>query len=198
MPSAENVSQVPPALTIEQLRIRRMRESDLPGIMAIESVSFGKHHWSAESFKNEMNNNYGRYFVLVKADDDIELVGYCGYWTIIDEVHITTIAVKPELRGLSLGEVQLIHILDRCMGSTVHWVTLEVRRSNYSAQNLYYKYSFQSQGVRPKYYQDNREDGIIMTTSDILSDSFRETFRQNKAQLLSRLGGWPQGLGENG
>ena len=183
---------------IENFRIRRMRESDVPGIMAIESVSFGKHHWSADSFKNEMNNNYGRYFVLVDAEDESRLYGYCGYWAILDEVHITTVAVSPELRGRSLGEVLVIHMLERCLGSTVHWVTLEVRRSNYSAQNLYYKYGFKSEGVRPKYYQDNREDGIIMTTPDILSESFRETFRDNKAALKERLGAWPIGLGENG
>lgn len=184
-------------ITVDQLLIRRMRESDLPGVMAIESVSFGQHHWSAESFKNEMGNNYGRYFVLVDAHDESQLLGYCGFWVILDEVHITTIAVQPDRRGLSLGEVQLIHILDRCLGSTVHWITLEVRRSNYAAQNLYYKYGFKSEGVRHKYYQDNREDGIIMTTPDVLTDSFRELYQKNRAKLTERLGGLPQGLGEN-
>jgi ribosomal-protein-alanine N-acetyltransferase len=177
-----------------QLLIRRMRQDDLPGVMEIESVSFGRHHWSEESFLNEMKNQLGRYYTLMNSAIP-KVIGYCGYWLIFDEVHITTVAVHEEYRGQALGELILVHILDRCMGQSVKWVTLEVRVSNTKAQNLYYKYGFQSVGVRPKYYQDNDEDALIMTTSDILTAQYRSLFNKNKAVLTNMLGGLPEGFG---
>lgn len=181
-------------LQADQLQIRRMRAQDVPEVMAIESVSFGRHHWSDDSFYNELNNQVGRYYSLVEKTSG-RVIGYLGVWIIADEAHITTVAVHPEYRGHSLGEVMIVHALERCMGSSIHWVTLEVRVSNYSAQNLYYKYGFSSVGIRPRYYQDNQEDALIMTTCDILSAAYRERYRALKKELEAKLGGFPQGLG---
>ncbi|MCE3236900.1 MAG: ribosomal-protein-alanine N-acetyltransferase [Vampirovibrio sp.] len=121
-----------------QLEIRRMRAQDVPQVMEIESVSFGRHHWSDDSFYNEMNNQVGRYYSLIHTDIP-KLVGYLGFWLIADESHITTVAVHPDYRGNALGELMLVQAVERCMGSSIHWVTLEVRVTNYNAQNLYYK-----------------------------------------------------------
>ncbi len=177
----------------DQLLIRRMRPSDVRDIMEIESISFGRHHWAEESFLNEMKNQLGRYFSLIDRQTD-RLIGYCGFWMILDEAHITTIAVHPQYRGNSLGEIQLIQMLERCLGQSIKWVTLEVRVSNYSAQNLYYKYGFQSAGLRHKYYQDNNEDALIMTTPDISSKEFRALYKRNKQALLEKAGQFPEGL----
>lgn len=177
-----------------QLLIRRMRPADVPEVMEIESVSFGRHHWSEDSFFNEMNNQVGRYYSLIDTSKN-RLIGYCGFWLIADEAHITTIAVKPEYRGNALGEVMLVHGMERCLGQSIHWVTLEVRVTNYNAQNLYYKYGFSSVGIRPKYYQDNQEDALIMTTSDIMSESYRGLYKKLKTGLEERLGGLPEGFG---
>lgn len=178
----------------EDLLIRRMRDEDVPGVMAIESVSFGRHHWSDESFYNELKNSMGRYYILEHRPDQ-EVIGYCGLWLVLDEGHVTTVAVKPEYRGNALGEVLLVHMLDRCMGSTIHWVTLEVRAGNLGAQNLYYKYGFEGKGIRPKYYQDNGEDALIMTTRHIGTDDYRTQFKNNRKVLEHRLSGLPEGLG---
>lgn len=181
-----------------QLEIRRMRGPDVSQVMEIESVSFGRHHWSEESFYNEMNNHVGRYYSLVQTEtqaDSPGLLGYCGFWMILDEAHITTIAVRPEFRGNALGELLLLHTLERSMSSSIHWATLEVRASNYNAQNLYYKYGFNSMGVRPRYYQDNQEDALIMTTADICSADYRAQFQQLKLALKQRLNGLPKGYG---
>lgn len=177
-----------------QLQIRRMRTHDVPEVMEIESVSFGRHHWSEDSFYNELNNQVGRYYSLFNRDIS-QLVGYCGFWLIGDEAHITTIAVRPEYRGNALGELLLVQCIERCMAQTIRWVTLEVRVSNYNAQNLYYKYGFSSVGLRPKYYQDNHEDALIMTTPDVLSENYRTLYKKLKARLGERLDGFPEGLG---
>ena len=181
-------------LQASQLQIRRMRSTDVPEVMEIESVSFGRHHWSDDSFYNEMNNHVGRYYSLLNTESG-KLLGYLGLWLIIDEAHITTVAVSPDHRGNSLGELLIVQGIERCMGSSIHWMTLEVRTSNYSAQNLYYKYGFASVGIRPKYYQDNQEDALIMTTSDINSEEFRMRYNHLKKELEAKLGGLPQGFG---
>ncbi len=172
----------------EDLLIRRMRTSDIPEVMLIESVSFGAHHWSAESFGFEIKNQIGRYYSLIHKGLN-RLIGYCGYWLILDEAHITTIAVDKAFRGNGLGEVLLVKMLDRMGTQSVKWATLEVRASNFSAQQLYYKYHFKSMGTRPHYYQDTDEDALIMTTDNILSKEFRQVFRENRVQLMERLGG---------
>lgn len=183
-----------------------MRDQDVPDIMTIESVSFGRHHWSEESFYNEMNNHVGRYYSLVLHDPDkffqpsdtsavSQVIGYAGCWFIVDEAHITTVAVHPAYRGNALGELMLVQMMERCLGSSIHWLTLEVRSSNYNAQNLYYKYGFTSVGLRPKYYQDNQEDALIMTTPNIASEDYRQFYKPLKESLGVRLGGWPKGFG---
>lgn len=179
---------------LSHLVIRRMRDGDVAGVMVIESVSFGRHHWSDESFLNEMKNHLGRYYVLYD-NNERRVLGYCGFWIVFDEVHVTTVAVHPDCRGQSLGELLLLHILDKVMGQSVKWVTLEVRATNTKAQNLYYKYGFQSAGVRPKYYQDNEEDALIMTTSDISTEQYRALFKTQWAALETRIGRLPEGLG---
>ncbi len=187
-----------------QLELRRLRPQDVPQVMEIESVSFGNHHWADESFYNEMNNQIGRYYALVSADTPLtnndgnpqqRLLGYCGFWFIVDEAHVTTVAISPEYRGNALGELLLMQALERSYSTSIHWMTLEVRVSNYSAQNLYYKYGFLSMGTRPKYYQDNQEDALIMTTPDIASEEYRKLFRERKEALKMRLGGFPKGFG---
>lgn len=188
-----------PITPVSQYRIRRMRDSDIErpdgkDVMAIESVSFGAHHWSPSSFANELNNPMARYFVLANDHDDV--CGYCGLWMIVDEGHITTVAINPALRGQSLGEVMVAHMLDYAMGKSIEFLTLEVRTSNHTAQNLYYKYGLESQGLRRKYYQDNREDALIMTTPSIKTDHYRSIFKTAQANLLTRINGLPNGFGQ--
>jgi [ribosomal protein S18]-alanine N-acetyltransferase len=172
-----------------------MREVDIEEIMTIESVSFGRHHWSEESFSSEMRNQMGRYYSLLhKEQDQANLIGYCGYWMIMDEAHVTTIAIHPNYRGRSLGELQLLHILNRCASHSIHWVSLEVRASNFSAQNLYYKYGFKVEGVRPRYYQDNGEDALIMTTPKMNTETHRKLLRDNREKYLQRCVRFPEGF----
>jgi len=166
--------------------IRPMKEKDIADIMKIEVVSFGTHHWTKESFKSELNNTTGNYFVIY--DEDIKkLLGYAGFWLIMDESHVTTVAVHPDYRRKKLGEVLLQHLIQKSMEKKGKWITLEVRVSNVAAQNLYYKYKFSSLGVRKKYYQDNDEDALIMWTEDINSLSFQEMFKAFKEDLINSL-----------
>jgi [ribosomal protein S18]-alanine N-acetyltransferase len=175
-------------VTHADLLVRRLRISDIPEVMPIESVSFGRHHWSPDSFTFEIKNQLGRYYALIHRKEN-RLIGYAGYWMILDEAHITTIAVDHQFRGNGLGELLVIKMLDRMAGQSIKWVTLEVRVSNFSAQDLYYKYNFRGMGTRPCYYQDTNESALIMTTDNIQTREFRQTFRENRLKLMERLGG---------
>jgi len=114
------------------------------------------------------------------------VVAYGGLWLMVDEAHITTIAVRPDMRGKHLGELMLVALVDIAIGLGARWVTLEVRVSNHIAQSLYRKYTFHSTGIRPRYYSDNQEDALVMWTDDITTKSFQEFFRQRIAALRAQ------------
>jgi [ribosomal protein S18]-alanine N-acetyltransferase len=115
------------------------------------------------------------------------LVGYGGLWLMVDEAHITTIAVHPTYRGSGLGELMLVRMVDIAREIGARWLTLEVRRSNSIAQALYQKYTFKEMGVRRRYYSDDGEDALIMWTEPLDSELFNTAFVRNRAALAARL-----------
>lgn len=115
------------------------------------------------------------------------LGGYAGLWLIVDEAHITTIAVRPEFRGRGLGELMLVALTDIAIRIRARWLTLEVRVSNTVAQTLYRKYGFKPAGIRQRYYTDNHEDAMIMWTDEITTTEFLDRFHTHRRALMSRL-----------
>lgn len=130
----------------------------IEGIVNISMLSFPVS-WSKTSVEEELDNKFARYVVAVK--DNI-VVGFGGMWVIIDEGHITNIAVHPEYRRLGIGSMLLEALIDICKLEGCLAMTLEVRKSNFKAQSLYSKYGFLQEGIRKGYYENNKEDAIIM------------------------------------
>ena len=112
--------------------------------------------------------------------------GFAGLWLMVDEAHVTTIAMHPDHRHRGLGEFMLVSLIDIAYEIGAKWVTLEVRVSNYVAQNLYRKYGFREAGLRHRYYSDNQEDALIMWTDEISSPGYKLKFQELKAALLQR------------
>ena len=138
---------------------RSMEVRDLDQIMIIELESFTTP-WSKESFRIEITENkLAKYFI---AEIDGKVVGYGGIWLILDEGHITNIAVGKDHRGLGAGNKLVEALIKYCSGEKIRNMTLEVRESNSIAQNLYKKYGFLEYGIRPNYYTDDHEDAVIM------------------------------------
>ena len=164
-----------------KINLETLKQEHIPSIMEIESVSFGKYHWSEKSFLTEIDNKLSHYFVA--TDENARVISYCGFWNILGEGHITTFAVRNELRGNKIAEQMMIYILDKALELGIKWFTLEVRASNLPAINLYKKYGFETNGIREKYYQDNNEDALIMWTTDIQSDKFKLLIENNKKAL---------------
>jgi ribosomal-protein-alanine N-acetyltransferase len=115
------------------------------------------------------------------------IIGFAGLWLMVDEAHITTIAMHPDYRRRGLGELMLVHLIEIAYSIGAKWVTLEVRVSNYNAQNLYRKYGFREAGLRHKYYSDNQEDALIMWTDEINSPSYKQKFQELRAALTQKL-----------
>lgn len=138
-------------------------EKYIDSILSIEKLSF-TDPWSRDSMEKELNNNFARY-VLVKLEDKV--IGYGGMWIILDEGHITNIAVAPEYRCIGAGKLILKSLINICKKEKVISLTLEVRVSNTIAQSLYSKFGFITEGIRKNYYADNNENALIMWKRDI-------------------------------
>jgi len=106
----------------------------------------------------------------------LEIIGLVGTWYMTDEAHITTIGVLSEHRRKGIGELLLIGCIEQALASKSRVVTLEVRVSNIEAQGLYKKYGFAIVGQRKRYYSDNNEDALIMTTNPINQNSYQTKF----------------------
>lgn len=168
---------------LSDIKISEMTKDDIENVVKIEEEAYGKHHWAKSSFYDEMANNLAKYYTAKTPAG--ELVGYAGTWHIIDEGHITTIAVKKEFLRNHIGEAIIQRIIDDCYKNGVKYLTLEVRVSNTAAIKLYEKYGFQSLGTRKGYYQDNNEDALIMWTENIFYDKFKTKYQENVEKLQS-------------
>jgi len=121
------------------------------------------------------------------SPDLASIIGFSGLWLMVDEAHITTIAMHPHFRRKGLGEFLLVSMIDIAYSIGAKWVSLEVRVSNYTAQNLYRKYGFHEAGLRHRYYSDNQEDALIMWTDEISSLSYKQKFYALKIALVEKL-----------
>ncbi|MBN2898359.1 MAG: ribosomal protein S18-alanine N-acetyltransferase [Clostridia bacterium] len=142
--------------------IRSMTLADVQAVCEIESLSFASP-WTEASFINELTNNKLAHYYVAEVSGRV--VAYLGVWYILDEGHITNIAVKPAYRGNGYGLALVYHLKSVAPESGIAWLTLEVRVSNVPAIALYEKMGFETQGIRKKYYQDNGEDAMIMWCS---------------------------------
>lgn len=145
--------------TESPLSFRPMKLKDIDDICAIEKEAFPTP-WSAGAFYNELVNNHFAHYRVMEVGH--EIAGYVGMWIIIDEAHITNIAVRIRFRGRKLGERLLEEVMKQAVTLGATKITLECRVSNHIAQNLYRKKGFRSVGVRKGYYTDNHEDALIM------------------------------------
>ena len=135
-----------------------MDAASIKSILNISELSF-PISWSLESLQSELDNKFAKYVVLKKGNC---IVGYGGMWVIIDEAHVTNIAIHPDARGHGGGDIIVEALFRVCRKHKVTAITLEVRSSNFAAINLYKKYGFEKEGLRPHYYEDNEEDAVIM------------------------------------
>jgi [ribosomal protein S18]-alanine N-acetyltransferase len=172
-----------PAQRPSRLSIRSMATSDIATVTRIERASFSTV-WPSDAFYNELNTNkLAHYFVGVYDD---RIVAYGGIWVILEDSHVTTLAVDPQHRGRSFGEVILLKLIDEAIERGAAWMTLEVRESNAVAQRLYRKYGFTTVTMRTGYYSDDNESALIMWAGSLRSDLYRNRLRVLRERVEDR------------
>ncbi len=142
-----------------EVKIVPMMLGDVNGVLDVERTSFSTP-WSREAFVSEVMYNCNAFYLVAKLENKI--IGYVGTWIILDEAHVTNVAVHSEYRRQHVGEKLLVTLIEEMKKRDVIKMTLEVRVSNVGAQKLYEKLGFVSVGIRPGYYQNNAEDAVIM------------------------------------
>jgi len=193
---------------------RPMKLDDIDEVIVIERASFPSP-WPASAFRYDLlRTDYAYYLVVVPrqapaavrrepapaasslwqrlwrrepAAPPAGIVGYVGFWLLVDEAHICNIAVAPQWRGRGLGELLLLRAIQAAGERGMAVATLEVRVGNTVAQNLYRKFGFEVVGQRKHYYSDNGEDALIMTTGLLNSPTYQHTLRSLERELTARL-----------
>jgi ribosomal-protein-alanine N-acetyltransferase len=171
------VARPPVALQIEPMTL-----ADLAAVHAIERASFAVP-WPDDAYRNELLTN--RLATYVVARIGTAVVGFAGLWVMVDEAHVTTFAVDPRWRRRGIGERLLMVLLDLSVVRQAREATLEVRLSNVPARRLYEKFGFRPVGIRPRYYSNNGEDALIMTTDPLASPSMRDRIARLRTALES-------------
>jgi [ribosomal protein S18]-alanine N-acetyltransferase len=154
-----------------KIRLAPMHGDDLDAVQRIERASFTTP-WPAYAYRQEIETNRLAHYIVARAADDI--VGFAGMWMMVDQAHITTFAVDPKWRRKGIGAQMVRALLQMARPLGARQATLEVRLSNLAARRLYEKFGFRPVGVRPRYYSDDGEDALIMTTDDLDSEDMRK------------------------
>lgn len=183
--------------------VEPMRLADVDQIIEIEEMAFPAP-WSARAYRYEIEKNRHSTMIVVRPAPRVEglwarwlprlgltqpgpVLGYAGFWLLVDEAHVCTIAVHPRRRQEGLGELLVLSLLDQGAKQGAVRSTLEVRVSNLAAQGLYHKYGFEVVSLQRRYYSDNNEDAYIMATPPFEAPEFQANLRQCRAELYARL-----------
>ncbi len=183
--------------------VEPMALADIDQVMAIERVAFPAP-WSARAYRYEIAENEHSTMLVVRPAlghngplmrlrhhlgfaGPGPVLGYAGFWLLVDDAHVCTIAVHPQWRGRGLGELLLLSLLERGMGLGASRATLEVRVSNRAAQELYRKCGFELVARQKRYYTNNNEDAYIMATPAFEVPEFQSHLQDRQGQLYARL-----------
>ncbi len=158
------------------IRFRPMTLADVPRVHEIDMLSFSMP-WSERSYRFEVTENRNSLILVAEVnrpDASPELAGMIVVWVILDEAHIATIASHPDYRGQGIGRRLLAGALLQAYERGARLAYLEVRRSNLIAQRLYFQFGFKVVGERPRYYQDNNEDALLMTLETLEPEALKK------------------------
>lgn len=153
-----------------RVRIEPMRINDIDAVQRVERASFPVP-WPAYALRQEVETNRLARYLIVRVGN--EVVAYAGVWLLVDEAHVTTFAVLPDWRRRGIGTRLMVAVMQLAEQLGARVATLEVRLSNMPARLLYQRFGFRPVGVRPRYYSDNGEDALIMTSAPLAAPEMR-------------------------
>lgn len=160
--------------------VEPMTIDDVPAVHEIERLSFAVP-WPAHAFEQELRGNRLARYLVARAGELV--VGFAGIWLMVDDAHVTTFGVHPDWRRQGIGRQMLLNLAELSTTIGARRLTLEVRVSNLGAQALYRSFGFSEAGIRPRYYTDDGEDALIMTTPDLDTDVMRGIVAAERRRL---------------
>lgn len=166
-----------------------MRTEDVDDVINVERAAYARG-WPRTAFERELTQNaMARYLTVRDGAAAPGIVGFGGLWLMVDEAHIVTVAVLPGSRRRGYGRLIVHGLVALAASSGMTSATLEVRVSNAAARALYAEYGFYEVGLRKRYYSDNHEDALIMTTEDLRSAPYQKRFAALAGDLEARFPG---------
>ncbi|MEW6621029.1 MAG: ribosomal protein S18-alanine N-acetyltransferase [bacterium] len=148
------------------ITISPMKEEDINQVLEIENLSF-LNPWSQRLYLSEVRERDDSYFIVAKLDQRI--IGYGGFWLVVDEAHLVNIAIHPDFRRQGIGTQIMKYLLNLARQLGAKRATLEVRASNTAALEFYAKFGFIAVALRKEYYADTKEDAVIMWQNELWS-----------------------------
>jgi [ribosomal protein S18]-alanine N-acetyltransferase len=174
------VERLPDPQTADGLEITRMRRRHLRKVMSIESRVYPRP-WSTSLFLSELAQRATRTYLVARLAG--EVVGYAGMMYMVDEAHVTNIAVDPTYHGRKVGSRLLLTVITEAIARGAEIISLEVRVSNLIAQNMYVKFGFSVAGTRKGYYIETNEDAYVMVVEDARATDYRLRLASIRAEL---------------
>ncbi|WGV28679.1 ribosomal protein S18-alanine N-acetyltransferase [Halotia branconii] len=157
-----------------ELKLQLLTSKDLSAILELDQACFGGL-WTMEGYQRELGSPNSDLIGLFSSISQTKLLGMGCFWSILEEAHITILAVHPQYHRQGLGQALLYSLLQTASDRGLERATLEVRTSNLAAISLYQKFGFKTAGRRRRYYQDNGEDALILWRSDLQQPQFQAT-----------------------
>ncbi len=168
------------------LKIRSLKLEDLNALLELDQACFGGL-WSSQAYQRELSSPNSHLLGLSAPIMPSKLLGIGCFWSILEEAHITILAVHPQHQRQGLGQALLYSLLKSASDCGSEQATLEVRVSNQGAISLYQKFGFKVAGRRRGYYKDNGEDALILWLSDLQWTQFSATLDNWQMMVSDRL-----------
>jgi len=178
------------AYSVKEIELKLLTPPEVAEVVALDEICLGGL-WKAEAYLREIDSDKSTLIALCLFETESlarpKIIGIGCLWSIVDEAHITLLAVHPDYRRQGLGQLLLFKLLEDAIARKLAWATLEVNENNLTAVNLYKKYGFQIAGKRKNYYQPAGDDALVLWLKNIQQQEFKTKLCQWQEQLRDRL-----------
>ena len=175
---------------MKEIELKPLTSNDVAEVVALDEICLGGL-WKAEAYLREIDSDKSTLITLRLAEPESsnrsKIIGMGCLWSIVDEAHITLLAIHPDYRRQGLGQLLLLELLKDAISRNLAWATLEVNENNSTAVNLYKKYGFQIAGKRKNYYQPAGDDALVLWLKNIQRDELKTKLAIWQRQLRDRL-----------
>jgi ribosomal-protein-alanine N-acetyltransferase len=149
-------------MVLDVIKIKPLTEEELTDVLELDELCFGGL-WSLDGYKKEIESPNSCLLILtINIEESEKIIGLGCFWAILDEAHLTILAIHPDFQGQGLGKLLLGKLLEEAENKNLERATLEVGENNNKALNLYQQFGFKEAGRRKKYYKKTGEDALIL------------------------------------